>query len=351
MDLPSSNMPPVLENMFKHLLNTYGHIRGWNIYENDRGFINLNIRFSSIVCEDSDSGSHARLEPVMYKRMSSQQISRNRSRAQSYKQQHNYTASQIKVDHTEKSDEHKDIYSQIKVDHIRDSGITKKRKCDSLSPELARTESIESVCDVNDLSPEVVSKTPHSTIYTSHPSSPILIQNMEYVDTSTSSCDTASPFMEKMDYVDSSSDTPPTTQNHETRYPSIPSPPHLATSPIIPLECDSMINIAPTEVPTPDTMTDTVLCPCCSAIMTVNHVCDLGDDSGATIPKSTDDPKLSSSDDPTPSNFRAHPSASSPSPPSPSSEPLDMVRIAAVLNAHTDKVLKNFYVKMGLPPP
>ena len=40
-----------------------------------------------------------------------------------------------------------------------------------------------------------------------------------------------------------------------------------------------------------------------------------------------------------------------PSPPSPSSEPLDMVRIAAVLNAHKDKVLKNFYVKMGLPPP
>ena len=66
MDLPSFNMPPVLENMFKHLLNTYGHIRGWNIYENDKGFINLNIRFSSIVCEDIGSGSHARLEPVMY---------------------------------------------------------------------------------------------------------------------------------------------------------------------------------------------------------------------------------------------------------------------------------------------
>ena len=113
MDLSSFNMPPVLENMFKHLLNTYGHIRGWNIYENDRGFINLNIRFSSIVCEDSDSGSHARLEPVMYKRMSSQQISRNRSRTQSYQSAvHNNTTSH-KVDHIGDLGVQKDIHSQI----------------------------------------------------------------------------------------------------------------------------------------------------------------------------------------------------------------------------------------------
>jgi hypothetical protein len=91
MDLAKLDMPPVLANMFKHLLNTYGHIRGWNIYENDRGFINLNIRFNNIECKESDISSHARLEPVMYKRMSSQQVARNRSRAQAYKSVHNNT--------------------------------------------------------------------------------------------------------------------------------------------------------------------------------------------------------------------------------------------------------------------
>ena len=173
MDLPGFDMPPVLENMFKYLLNTYGHIRGWNIYENDRGFINLNIRFNNVVYEDSDSSGHARFDPVMYKRISSKQVTRNRSRAQAYKSVHN-TPSKIKEDHTTKPNKIQENQNnklcEIGEDHTDGLPTTKKRKCDDLSPELSRSEYIEPAFNVNNLdSPEIISKSFHPSIESLHP--------------------------------------------------------------------------------------------------------------------------------------------------------------------------------------
>ena len=81
-DLRSLDIPPVLLNMLEHLLNTYGHIKSWNIYENNaKGLVHVNIRFDDILCEVDGHSGHARTDPVAYRRLSTKQLDRNRLRA------------------------------------------------------------------------------------------------------------------------------------------------------------------------------------------------------------------------------------------------------------------------------
>ena len=328
MDLAKLDMPPVLANMFKHLLNTYGHIRGWNIYENDRGFINLNIRFNSIVCENSDNISHARLEPVKYKRLSSQQSARNRNRAQTYKSLHTTTTNKIKEDHT--------IDSVIKVghtvssnecteDHTNSLVITKKRKCEDNSPEILRSEPSETASNENYLdSPEIISKSDHSIIGNLHPSPPILTEDIEVIDTQSSTSVCESPLMDNPDYVDSPAITPPSI-NLETIFPSISCLPN-STPSINLLEQDSIVDFTSAtsmELLSSKTtnLQEPVLCPCCSENMTVEHVCESGDDPSDALNSEYSTPSSPTKPSPTPSPL---PQLASPTPfPSPQSTSVD----------------------------
>ena len=89
MELDSLDIPPVLKNIIHHLLNTYGHIKSWNLYENVKGTINVNIRFDNVVVCDRDGAvSHSERDscvlPATYKRLSTKQMERNRMRATSW---------------------------------------------------------------------------------------------------------------------------------------------------------------------------------------------------------------------------------------------------------------------------
>jgi len=87
MELDSLDIPPVLKNMIHHLLTTYGPTKSWNIYENTKGTINVNIRFDNIVSGDHDKVGHGMDDtcvPVSYRRLSTKQMDRNRMRAASW---------------------------------------------------------------------------------------------------------------------------------------------------------------------------------------------------------------------------------------------------------------------------
>jgi hypothetical protein len=42
------DLPPALTDILHHLLNTYGNVKSWNIFEVDNRDISVNIRFNNI---------------------------------------------------------------------------------------------------------------------------------------------------------------------------------------------------------------------------------------------------------------------------------------------------------------
>jgi hypothetical protein len=44
------DLPPVLENLLSHLLNTHGTIMAWNIYQGDNGIVNVNMAECTVMC-------------------------------------------------------------------------------------------------------------------------------------------------------------------------------------------------------------------------------------------------------------------------------------------------------------
>jgi len=79
MDLSSLQLPGTLGNMITYLIKTYGHIKSWNVYDNNKGTMNINIRFDTDIVVVP--GEAAMPIPVAYRRLSRKQMDHNRDRA------------------------------------------------------------------------------------------------------------------------------------------------------------------------------------------------------------------------------------------------------------------------------
>ena len=107
------------------------------------------------------------------------------------------------------------------------------------------------------------------------------IEDIEVIDTQSSTSVCESPLMDNPDYVHSPAITPPSI-NLDTIFPSISCLLN-STPPINLLEQDSMVDFTSAtsmELLSSKTtnLQEPVLCPCCSENMTVEHVCESGDD-------------------------------------------------------------------------
>jgi len=75
----------------------------------------------------------------------------------------------------------------------------------------------------------------------------------------------------------------------------------------------------------------TVLCPCCSDAMTIQHVCEIGDDQP--------------DDQTTPSDGSPVTPQTPPDPPDP------YAGLARFINARSDQMFRQIHINLGLPPP
>ena len=87
-----NGLPPVLNCLLNQLLNT-NELKSWSIYENNSGFVNVNIRFSNVT---SDNNSDIVI-PATYRKVGVKQLERNRNRAAQYNSTHRQTRSQTKL--------------------------------------------------------------------------------------------------------------------------------------------------------------------------------------------------------------------------------------------------------------
>jgi hypothetical protein len=82
MDLSNIELPKMLLNTINYCLNMCGNIKSWNLFDNQKGNVHLNIRFDSP--DFNTNGLPVAIEPASYRKLSTQQMERNRHRAQHY---------------------------------------------------------------------------------------------------------------------------------------------------------------------------------------------------------------------------------------------------------------------------
>ena len=287
MDLDSLDIPPVLTNMMHHLLTTYGHIKSWNIYENVKGTINVNIRFDNIVCGAVGHSEHAScVEPAMYRRLSSKQMERNRMRAASWS--------------THATDVKKRRMDVISPEIIRkDTDVTYTKYVDTpekIYVDYEHTSPLRRSTTYSDC--EHPTMTPEALIH--HGPQPVLHMDEMQVVTELVPCHmayTLEPIIvPPIDYGTSPLITATVSHEPHDEYVYQDHITHSYTSASliqIPNETDNALHDiteneepepSPSEVPIHHTAQSSshdsrlVRCPCCDDPMTVGHMCDLEGD-------------------------------------------------------------------------
>ena len=240
-------LPSVLTNLINHLLNTYGGVKSWNIFESDKGTVNVNIRFPNIT-SDCLVGH---VEPVSYRRVPTRQAERSKHRAEAYR------SKQL----THSSNEQNSRNAHTQTEHTTtEKDINKKRKLDISSPEIHRNEDTITT-DNHDID------------------TPIKVQDfkVEYQvhkhDDSFSSC--TSEVNNAQDYESASLQVPDLMSQHEPQ-------------PEIQI-CDdlSVNNHTQAKFETGTTESEKIVCPCCENIMTPTHICEI---EPLSAPNNADEP-------------------------------------------------------------
>ena len=254
--------------MLSHLLTTYGHIKSWNLFESDKGYINVNIRFNNVVNE-TGMGGHVSVQPVSYRRQSSQQIARNKHRADTFKSKH------VHRDNTISATDSKEEY------HMD----SKKRKIANTSPENPRRD-IEDTITFHNIDTPVTMKAVENEEVLSPVLFHITTPHTPYGPQSESVILTEYEHTEKTQPLQ-------TFVANETHVDPVEY--GIAISTPEPMKCDSfqmcILKPKPLLVDKPQLKIDThaktpqfckpkslslskvILCPCCNVEMTPNHEC------------------------------------------------------------------------------
>ena len=182
MDLSNSHTPGLLkalQSMLNHLLGI-SDLKSWSIYQNKGGLVTLNIRFSHVLDDnlcDIDM-------PTSYRKVSARQVMRSRQRAQDHNTQKHGLTLHTDINPSMAKDTPSEHQTSLKIDaasFIPSSALPtipklltppktlpkthlpqhqadgKKRKLDTLSPEVSRTSTSESPIQRNMIdSPEIL---------------------------------------------------------------------------------------------------------------------------------------------------------------------------------------------------
>ena len=232
-------MPPVLTNLINHLLNTYGGVKSWNIFESDNGTVNVNIRFPNIT-SDCLVGH---VEPVSYRRVPTRQAERSKHRAEAYRSKQLTHSSNVHTQTCNVTSPQKD---------------SKKRKMDTCSPEIARN-NCDELCAIDKYNIDT----------------PIKLENakVEYQvqphDESFSSCTSDAQSAQAQDYEIACSKILVEQTMSAVKRMEDPDKYTTSFSPLS-VTSPSSVNPGPKSVTNLD-----IMCPCCEIKMTPDHVCNM----------------------------------------------------------------------------
>ena len=243
-------MPSTLKSLMGHLFNN-NILNGWNIFENRDGVVIVNIRFR----QDTLQPGVFR-EPISFRRLSTNQINRNRQRSQVFQNKF----------------------------HDSPNTINKKRKISNASPEIIREDSEHLSCVID--TPDSLSFKPleynhNATVEQDNELPQVPLEDtithdrltVEYAHTTSEGTKSLAPvtFVSDMDEDTSAASS----DSVDTQVSPSPQTPSDCLS-LNPLSAEFIPDdlLSPAMLPKHNNAKEkALLCPCCSEKMTVTHEC------------------------------------------------------------------------------